>query len=178
MDFPVEAIQIPPSNVLGTLKETSEAYDAIIMENRTIVSSAWPAANRALFFPIRVASPFLITKVAWLNGATVNGNVDVGVYDILGNQIVSLGSTAQATINAVQSGDIADTLLERSLYYIALASDSATATFFASAPIALLLRSFGVQEMAAAFPLPATATFANPSSAYIPSFSLHNSTVI
>ena len=60
-----------------------------------------------------------------------------------------------------------DVELWTDVYYMMMVSDSATAT----------LRMSGVQQMAAAFVLPATFVFANPATAYMSKFGLTTNTV-
>lgn len=144
----------------------------------SIASATWPTANTAIYIPVRVAYPIIIAKMFWLNGGTVNGNVDAGIYNSEGNRLVSSGSTLQATINVVQSVDITDTLLLPGLYYMALASDSVTATFQRLNTLTQMARSLGVYSQATAFALPATATFAGTIVNPIPFIAMTTKTVI
>lgn len=131
-------------------------------------STVWGTANLARTFPFVIPKPALVRKLWWANGGTVNGNVDVGIYDEGGGLITSSGSVVQAGTNARQEANIADVTLGIGRYYLALASSSATATFIAGAPAALVLGALGCTQQAAAFPLPATGTPAIPASAVLP----------
>ena len=73
------------------------------------------------------------------------------------------GATAKQTV------DITDVWLTVPLWYLAFACDNTTASFFRCASTAGHAQATGVKTMAAAFPLPATATFANAASGYLPS---------
>lgn len=133
-------------------------------------SAAYPAANRALFFPFRLYLPFTATRMFSFTGATVAGtnHIDFGIYTLNGNLIVSTGSTLLVGANTVQAvAFAAATPLNPGTYYMAIATDG-TDTFFRKSVNAQIERIIGKYQQAAAFPLPATATFATPASAYVP----------
>ena len=132
------------------------------------VSGTWPAANRAIYIPFTLYGPETVRKMFCGNGGAVSGNVDVGIYNAAGTRLVSSGSTAQASINVLQVFDITDTTIGPGYYYMALALDNTTGTILNSNPAVFVMPVWGVKQEAAAFPLPATATFANVSSAYLP----------
>lgn len=128
-------------------------------------SAVWPTANTAIFVPFVVNSPIVVVKMGILNGATVSGNVDVGIYDDQQNRLISKGSTAQSGVSAVQSFDITDTSLLPGIYFMALCVDNVTATVYRSSlaitggPAAL-----GIYNQAVgAVTLPDPAVFAKPS---------------
>lgn len=131
-------------------------------------SAAWPGANRALFVPFVLTKPVIIVKAFCYNGTVANTNMDIGIYDFHGTKLVSSGSVAQAGTSVLQEFDLTDTKLGPGKFYMALAIESVTGTTFRVNPTTLELGSFGVWQMAAAFPLPATAVFAEPASAYLP----------
>jgi hypothetical protein len=141
-------------------------------------AGAWPAADRALYIPFIIEAPVPVTQIAWENGATLNGNVDVGIYDLAGKRLVSLGSTAQAGASVVQVGDITDTPLNQGVYYMAMASSSATATFARVQPGSIGVRAGGGLQQATAFPLPSSATFAAVASSFLPMLALVTVTVV
>jgi len=131
-------------------------------------TTAWPTANKAVFVPYAVSAPILITRLGWTNGGTVSGNADVGIYDSTGKRIVSAGTTAQAGTNTIQIVDTTDVTLLPGLYYLAAALDNGTGMFHTANLSVTMGRAVGVYEMATAFPLPATATFATYSIAAVP----------
>lgn len=131
----------------------------------SVTTGAW-TANRAVYMPVVCEEAVTVTDMA-ITVQTQNGNVDVGIYDFLGNRLVSSGSTAVAAAG-VQVLGIADTLLTPGWYYLALASSSGTAVFRNSTLAAANARVCGVQEQATAFPLPTTATFATYTTAIMP----------
>ena len=130
-------------------------------------SALWPAANLAIFHPIRLAVPVTVTKFWLINGATAAGNVDIGIYDLNGYRIASTGSTAQGTVSVLQSIDVTDFTIGPGGFYLAMALDNGTATSLSNSMTAIQTRELGLAEMAAAFPLPATATLAVVSTAAI-----------
>lgn len=93
-------------------------------------SNATGATNQAVYVPFCVQRPMTVLQMWCINGATVNGNIDAGIYDTGKNRLVSLGATAQAGTTAIQQLNITDTFLLPGVYYMALAWSSATATFW------------------------------------------------
>jgi hypothetical protein len=123
-------------------------------------STLFPTANKAFYFPVRLAKPFRPALIFWGNGATASGNVDAGIYDLAGTRLFSTGSTAQSGTTTLQSVSVSGLLLAAGRYYVALAADNTTATFLRGAQSVTLQRGYGALQQASAFPLPATATFA------------------
>ena len=168
MDFPAQRM---PREIFGYLSTiNSDLGSANLLSNTAFnAAAAWPTANKAIYCPVLVDRVITVTQMAVVNGATVNGNLDLGIYDEAGNKVVSKGSTAQSGTNAVQALDITDTELKPGLYFLALASSSGTATFFrANGASTEVTRVCGLQQQTSAFALPSTATFANPSQNYSP----------
>ena len=132
-------------------------------------SAAWASANAAVFVPFRIGAPMIVQKLAWANGATLGGNVDIGIYDEAGTRIVSSGSIAQSGTNNLQEADITDTYLLPGLYFLAVACNSGTATLLIfTAASTQVPRMVGVLAQASAFPLPAVASLGTVSSAQVP----------
>lgn len=95
-------------------------------------STATGNANQAVFVPVPIQKPFRVAQLFCRNGATLSGNIDMGIYDDQKNRLVSIGPVAQAGISLLQVFDITDTLLLPGMYYLACAWTSATATLWAS----------------------------------------------
>lgn len=134
--------------------------------NQSGGTNTWPSANQAFFVPIVVPRSLTVVKMFWVNGAAVSGNVDTGIYDVAGNRLVSIGTTAQAGTSAIQIVDTTDLALAPGRYYLALACDNTTATFARSGtPGATMIRAAGCYQMATAFVLPDPVTFAASTSA-------------
>lgn len=161
-DWPPEILGYRGYGPLSTAGEGSPVADALAHAGQTFfTAAAWGTANTATYIPIIVGATTTVYRLAWINGATVNGNADAGLYDRNGNRLVSVGGVAQTGASVPQVSDIADTVLTPGLYYMGMASDSATATFnhggtTVSSP---LLRACGATTQVNAYPLPTTATF-------------------
>lgn len=97
-------------------------------------STAWGTANTlGLFFPVMCETPFTIVKFWTHNGATANGNVDVGLYSDSFTRLLSTTPTAQSGTSVLQDLDVTDTTFPAGRYYIALALTSATGTIVGGA---------------------------------------------
>lgn len=123
------------------------------------VSIAWSAANRAVYIPFRLPTVITATIMFLFNGAAVNGNLDIGIYDEGGTRLISSGAVAQAGISQIQSVDITDTRFGPGLFYMALALDNNVGTVYQSGPGTVRLRAAGCVMEEGAFPLPAVAAF-------------------
>lgn len=168
-DFTVQALPLGSSGAISCTSPESVGDLFDFDSNVGFAGAAWPVANKALFIPFYIHRPVTVRQVAWQNGTTVSGNVDVGVYDTSGSLLASLGSTAQTGTSSPQIGNIADTALTPGGYFMAMAVDNTTGLFFRCSSIpAQLMQAAGIQEATTSFPLPSTATFANPAAAYVP----------
>lgn len=125
-------------------------------------SATWESANRTVYYPLLLRAPCVVRRVWWANGATVSGgaNIAVGVYSDSGygpGGLLVSGTAVQGTASQVQFVDATDTALAPGLYWIAVASDSATnTTMFRSGIGSGYEAGYRFQE--AAGTLPATAT--------------------
>lgn len=136
------------------------------------VSTAWPSANLAIFIPFCLGSPVTVCKLAAGAGTTATGNFDVGIYDSAGNKIVSSGATAKGS-SVEHIIDIADTRIGPGVYYLAMSADGTNnyvmVTPSGSSPVPLQkTRLYGVLNMATAYTLPGSATFAAASNVPFP----------
>lgn len=113
--------------------------------------------NSAYFLPFTIPIQATYNNIFVFNGSTINGNIDVGIYDFNGALVVKSGSVAHAGASAIQDVPITPTLLTPGGYFMALATDSATATFnrwnLSLASGAILGANFTSN---ASFPLPVT----------------------
>ena len=155
-----------------TITPWSQQSIGVELAGAAIVASSqnFVTANLAVFIPFGVPEPVTVRSLWWSNGAAVAGNLDAGVYDTAGTRLVSTGTTGQLNTSVVQVVDVTDTTLARGVYYLALASDTSGATqkVLSAVPAAGIMQSFGLLQMAAAFVLPASATFAIYTSAFVP----------
>jgi len=182
-DWP-SALLNPPGSIIHSFGSAA-LWDVIVGPSKAAFSgsNAWTTANRAIYIPFYLETTVTAYQMAVENGATLGGNLDVGIYDVLGNRLVSIGTTAQAGISVIQKFDIADTVLTPGTYFMAMSTDSTTATYIGGPSISQtgeLYRTFGVREQLTAFVLPATATFANPASTttIIPNIAIATTSVI
>lgn len=141
---------------------------ASVVGGSTPASAVYPAANDALFFPFFLVEPIRVKRLFVVNGATVSGNIDVGIYDAVGTRIISAGSTAQSGTSALQLFDVTDTIFSPGRYYWAVAMDNTTGTLFRANLTAVVAQHFGAAKQASGFALPASATLATPTAGYTP----------
>lgn len=158
-----------------------ESIGAELSALSAAVSGTWPTANTAIFVPFVVYTPIIAVKMGIANGAAVSGNVDVGIYDDQQNRLVSMGSTAQSGVSAIQSFDITDTTLQPGVYFMAMNMDNTTGTNTRwGTGVAGASGGFGVYNQAVgAVTLPATAAFASPTgNGIIPALFVTTRTVV
>jgi hypothetical protein len=139
-----------------------------------IVSSTYPSANLAIAVPFQTARALQIRKMFWANGTTAGTNsVDVGVYSLNGSRLVSGGGTLSVGANALQEVDVTDTMLQPGSYYMAYAQNGVVMTpIMQSLASAANVRACGIVQMATAYVLPTTLTFAAATTVLIPFFGL------
>jgi hypothetical protein len=146
---------------LGTIMPGIGRDGGIVHEMNVPASTAWFGANGALYIPFKVEVPVTVTAIGVPVGATASGNIDVGIYTFDGVQLVSSGSTAQATAATLQTFNITDTQLGPGVFYFGIAMNNTTGTILRISPnTTRRAQEIGILQQGTAFPLPATATFA------------------
>ena len=137
-------------------------------------------ANLATYVPFILARPKLIAQFFWVNGTSVAGNTDVGVYNEGLTKVLSTGSTANSGTTTVQAVNVTDTLLQPGRYWLALASDSSTHIYFGDSIIARAQDMWGVKQQASGWSsgLQTTPTFAAPAQTLLPLFGFTPGSVI
>lgn len=157
------------------------AGDGLELFSVSFASAAW-TANRLILIPLVTGQKLLVKGVWWYNGATVNGNTDVGVYSIDGTvKYGSSGSTGNSGTNTLQDVDVTDFYLPaQSRFWMVLGSDSGTQTYFRLAFTAFMQDFIGIKEHLSGWSsgLPSTITPAASTVAVVPMFGLRGSTVI
>lgn len=128
------------------------------------------SANLALYVPIELLQPSTFLSAMWCNGATLAGNVELGVYTDDWSLITSTGAVAQAGASTAQRASMTSFTLRPGRYYIAFVSSSATATFIGHSVQQSRWSMLGVSQEVSAMPLPATATPSIVTSAFVPQF--------
>ena len=162
-DFP--QISILPVTTSGLT--ISVGNSLVGMLGPTPSSVAWPSANLALFVPVLVPQPVTVFRMTAGCGSGTGGNFDMGLYDSAGHLLVSSGATARSASSEV-SVDVTDTRVGTGLFYLALSTDGVAAMYAAQALGVQKCRLLGFLQMASAYPLPSTATFAKCATDYIP----------
>lgn len=168
-DFP-PAVKDRADLVFSTVADASSPIaQAMLMVGSVPSSNVLGTANQVLYYPIIVKEICSILRYGWINGATVAGNVNMGIFDLTGTAVANsvLGSTAQSGVSAFQlSADLATpAVLRPGNYLLAFVSDSATSTFWKFGPTTQLMRISGCAQMASNFALGAStyATITNNS---------------
>lgn len=133
-----------------------------------MLGATWPTANLAMFVPFILDDTTIVNQFAWMNTASLGGNVDAGVYSEDGTRLVSIGGTAQAGSTQAQVVSITTTSLDAGRYWMAISKSTATGQFYhislnGSPTLPRLL--MGVKEMSSAYPLPSVATLSDPAPA-------------
>lgn len=141
-----------------------------ISSSSATISTAYPTASLAMFYPFYVIAPTTYARAFVFNGTVVSGNIEIGIYDAKGRKVTSV-SAVQAGTSQLQLIDLTDFTLYPGLYFLALVMDNTTGTIMCSnAPSAAHLGFAGAFQMAAASPLPNAATFALPTTSLLPYF--------
>jgi hypothetical protein len=172
--WPSPPVTIAATGVISTVSDHGILESVSRVCGQSGASGAWPAASRALAFPVVVATDFVVTHFWTYNGGTASGNRDVGLYDEYGTLLLSTGSVAQSGTSTIQVHDVTDTAFPAGRYLLALAHNDATGTYFRLTTSTLGIYATGVRQMASAFPLPSTFSPAagGVSSAYWPIFGI------
>lgn len=147
--------------------------DYQIATNATGAAAVWPAANRAIYAPVYVTEPMSLKGFS-VQVTTQSGNMDLGIYSE--GTRARLASTGTIVVGAAgfQAASITTVQLNPGLYMLAMVASSATAAFQRTSPASAIIRAHGIQQEAlGSTVLPATATFANPASNYVPGICGH-----
>jgi len=122
-------------------------------------SQGWPTANLAIFSPLYIPEACRLTAFWWVNGTSVAGTIDAGVYDGEGHKLASIGPTTQTPVSAVQSVALGTPQpIPAGLIYLGFVCSGA-ATLWATSGL-LGEPTLGAYQQASASPLPTTMTFA------------------
>ena len=113
-------------------------------------------ANRAVLMPFSVARTTTVKRIAIWNGNSINGRVDVGIYNPDGTLRVSSGGFNHSGINAAQVFNITDEELPPGSYFMALVATSNTTRFFGPSLGTARVGQAGIKQQDSAYPLPST----------------------
>ncbi len=126
-------------------------------------SGTWPAAQRAIYYPLRIVAPGTIYQFFWLNGATASTDtVQLGLYAADGTdagpstRLINGTATTASGINVCQYDNITDYPIGPGVYWLAVLVSGTTTTLFRG-NFANLGRGTGIYQQAslAALPNPA-----------------------
>ena len=188
----MDGLSLTPGGQAWTPWGLSTGYnfseEMFLASNTTPGSVAWPVANQAMYFPFYVQAPGYYQNLWWVNGATATGNVEMGVYDEVGNLLSQTGTVAATGTSAPQlvampapSQGQPGVLITPGRYFIALWASSASQTFIAwttAAASTNVNRLLGIgQQVSLTLGLPTLATFASSANSYIPLIGLNYTTL-
>lgn len=124
-------------------------------------AAAWPVAKLVKYVPFSVYDVILVDTLWVYNGATVAGNMDLGIYDKNGTRLVNSGSTARTgNANVAQFVTISSTALVPGFYFLAVTLDTNTDTVrHGSTAVTGCILQGVLDETTGSFGLPATATY-------------------
>jgi hypothetical protein len=162
---------LPDLSGKGNVTFLNSLCGRMSFQNAFALATNWPTANKAYYMPFYIEKPIIIKKIYWINGNAVAGNIDAGIFDFnTGTNIISTGSTAQATASVIQAVTLANPVpLKSGFYYAGLASDTTTNSRIVHFNYGSVSScdAFGVAQEASAFPLPATITPVQTSGTFI-----------
>lgn len=174
----------PPLSLVNGITINVFGYECLGLDLLYIItglsSGVW-TANLATYIPLIAVEPVLVSQFFWFNGATVDGNTDVGIYTEDGvTKLGSAGSTLNSGTSQIQVVNVSDFVLPANRrFWLALACDSATQTYWRNATAAVRQDYVGVKQQTSAWSsgLPSSATFAAPSVATLPLFGFTGTTI-
>jgi hypothetical protein len=94
-------------------------------------STTWPAINDAVCARCLTNRPLTITKLSWVTGTVSHGNYDIGILDSAGTVLWTKGSTPHpgTSVAVLDTVSPAITIPAGTVFWVVLATDSASATF-------------------------------------------------
>lgn len=137
-----------------------QAVGVQLSANSSSVNSttAWGSANRSMIVPFQLTDVFVCTTAFVLNGGTLNGNWDVGVYSDAMTLLGHTGSQSQAGASTFQTAALSLTLAP-GRYWMAFSASSATAVYQAwLTGSASRARVMGIRQADSNFPLASSPT--------------------
>lgn len=179
---PALAIPLTP-NVIVTYGLNAEPLGGVASGAATgALTSGTMSTTTVYAVPFQVWDAWTVKRLALVNGATVNGNWDIGIYAFDGaTKIVSTGSTAQSGTTAYQGVNVTATVLGPGFYWLAYGTDSATQTIHRWVPGSNWSPIGGMMMHTVASgtgcPLPASLTLVTTTTANVPFLQAANDTI-
>lgn len=122
-------------------------------------SGGWPTNNKAIFVPFALPWPYPVQRMFCVNGGTVTGTIDLGIYSESGVRIWHAGSTTQAGASSRQYITPSPVfILPPGAYYFAMSASTAGASVHKWNIGTTNERMIGLLQQLTAHPLPATMT--------------------
>src|SRR5262245_50263238 len=136
---------------------------------QTNVGEAALGVSRIVYCPFELERVSRFTTAWVFNGVGGGSNWDIGVYNEDGTRLWSSGSTAYSANSVPQTFTISGGLtLGRGAYYLAIVTQSNNHCYGFSGALTQDFFPCGPLQQASTFPLPATATFAAMTTAFVP----------
>lgn len=100
-------------------------------------------ANQAVLVRMSTPVAFPLANLVIVNGGTIAGNADLGIYEYgtgVVNRLASTGATAQSGANVDQSFALSY-VISAGDFFVAISMSDGTATYFRTAPVAAYTKS-------------------------------------
>jgi hypothetical protein len=150
-------VLLPPLNIVTPWSMESANAGAAVASTTPVSDNVY-IQNQDYYYPFELDVCATAFKMFIMNGITINGNIDLGIYDAEWNKVVTLGATAQAGATAIQEGNITDTDLLPGQYWMGFSGSSATGSIWslAAGTDENILPQAACYTQATAHPLPTT----------------------
>lgn len=160
----------------GTLSSHDCVRTSFALGTTTAASAAYPAANLAVYVPTYLEQAAVVYEMWAETGTlTTSNTIEVGLYTMAGAKVIACADlTVTTASDTVNTSTFTDTLVPAGSYYLAFAC-SGTRNFVGTALAAGLYQAMGCLEQTGltGSTLPATATFAAYTRAFLPLFGLN-----
>lgn len=115
------------NHTIGIFSPEMCGYELMALGSLAVASVA-PGANGVVHHPLVLAYPFTVRQFYWMNGTTVAGNTDMGVYSEDGSALLaSTGTVLNAGSNGLQVVSITPvTLPANRRLWLTIGSDNAS----------------------------------------------------
>jgi hypothetical protein len=169
-----------PAGFAGRSTPTISSHDLMrssfqLPGNSYPASAGYPAANLAVYVPFWLEAPVTVYETWVETGTLTTSNAtEIGVYTTAGTRLFTTATTVATASDCVNSSGMTDYVLDCGSYYLAFGCDG-TRNFIAGSMALGLYQSIGCMEQTGltGAALPATATFAVYTRAYLPLFGLN-----
>lgn len=144
-------IQLPmPIFTIGPASKESIG-EALGTQGWTDTSNS--TANRSILWPFYIYQSISVKQMICMNGRTVSGNLDMGIYTVDGSLAGHTGAKAQVGTNRPQAVAVSFNLAPGA-YWLALVLDNTSGFFYRRSPnVAAFGQSCGIAHVLNNFPL-------------------------